>query len=87
MGMLIPSERTLTELRHSQFLVRLTMTETGTAQEAALVIKAPSLTLKFMIAQKTFSILLYRSVLDKRLAYIARIDEGSEKPLAMWSFV
>lgn len=76
---------------HSEFmgcpqLVRLTIAQGRDGPETTLLIKASTLTLKYLVRLKCFGLEMVR-IGEKWLAYGIRINDDSKSPAILWSMV
>lgn len=82
----MPSAVVRTELLSVPEMPRLTLGKGEDGFEATLLIKASSLTLKYIVTAKSFQFALF-PVNDREIGYAVKIDDDDEHPAVVWSIV
>jgi hypothetical protein len=80
------SSRNRSEFLAVPQLVRLTMAQGNGGQEATLLVKSSTLTLKYLLRLKRFRLFVFR-VDSRYLAYGTQIEDDPDHPATLWSFL
>ena len=80
------SRRNRSEFLAVPALTRFTLSNGQAGPEATLLIKASSLTLKYLLRLKRFHLLIFR-ISANWLAYAVRIEDDKDHPATLWSLL
>jgi hypothetical protein len=68
-------------------ITRFTMADGQDGKECTLLVKAPTLLLRFLIKHKKFKVLAAKITGYPLLWYAVRVEDDPDKPFSIWSIV